>query len=191
MEAKPYSTKFSFRLGAGDRVGLVGKNGAGKSTLLHLIARDNEPTAGSIATEKNLSVGFLRQDIDFEKGRTVLEEAYQVFTEIKQLEAEMEEVNQALASRTDYESEEYNQLIISLNDLTERYALIGDIIIKEPPSEFCKAWVLKQTILTKRPIPSLAVGVCVLSWRSSFCKTTMCCYSMSRPTTWISSQLFG
>lgn len=117
--------EISFRLGAGDRVGLVGKNGAGKSTLLHLIARDNEPTAGSIATEKNLSVGFLRQDIDFEKGRTVLEEAYQAFTEIKQLEAEMELVNQALASRTDYESEEYNQLIISLNDLTERYALIG------------------------------------------------------------------
>ena len=117
--------EISFRLGAGDRVGLVGKNGAGKSTLLHLIARDNEPTAGSIATEKNLSVGFLRQDIDFEKGRTVLEEAYQAFTEIKQLEAEMEEVNKALASRTDYESEEYNQLIISLNDLTERYALIG------------------------------------------------------------------
>lgn len=117
--------EISFRLGAGDRVGLVGKNGAGKSTLLHLIARDNEPTAGSIATEKNLSVGFLRQDIDFEKGRTVLEEAYQAFTEIKQLEAEMEQVNQALASRTDYESEEYNQLIISLNDLTERYALIG------------------------------------------------------------------
>ena len=117
--------EISFRLGAGDRVGLVGKNGAGKSTLLHLIARDDEPTAGSIATEKNLSVGFLRQDIDFEKGRTVLEEAYQAFTEIKQLEAEMEQVNQALASRTDYESEEYNQLIISLNDLTERYALIG------------------------------------------------------------------
>ena len=117
--------EISFRLGAGDRVGLVGKNGAGKSTLLHLIARDNEPTAGSIATEKNLSVGFLRQDIDFEKGRTVLEEAYQAFTEIKQLEAEMEQVNQALSSRTDYESEEYNQLIISLNDLTERYALIG------------------------------------------------------------------
>ena len=117
--------EISFRLGAGDRVGLVGKNGAGKSTLLHLIARDNEPTAGSIATEKNLSVGFLRQDIDFEKGRTVLEEAYQAFTEIRQLEAEMEQVNQALASRTDYESEEYNQLIISLNDLTERYALIG------------------------------------------------------------------
>ena len=108
--------EISFRLGAGDRVGLVGKNGAGKSTLLHLIARDNEPIAGSIATEKNLSVGFLSQDIDFEKGRTVLEEAYQAFTEIKQLEAEMEQVNQALASRTDYESEEYNQLIISLND---------------------------------------------------------------------------
>ena len=117
--------EISFRLGAGDRVGLVGKNGAGKSTLLHLIARDNEPTSGAIATEKNLSIGFLRQDIDFEKGRTVVEEAYQAFEEIKKLEAEMEQINLALASREDYESDSYNQLIISLNDLTERYALIG------------------------------------------------------------------
>ena len=78
-----------------------------------------------VSLQKKPKCRFLASDIDFEKGRTVLEEAYQAFTEIKQLEAEMEEVNQALASRTDYESEEYNQLIISLNDLTERYALIG------------------------------------------------------------------
>ena len=109
--------EISFRLGAGDRVGLVGKNGAGKSTLLHLIARDNEPTSGAIATEKNLSIGFLRQDIDFKKGRTVVEEAYQAFEEIKKLESEMEQINHALASREDYESDSYNQLIISLNDL--------------------------------------------------------------------------
>lgn len=118
-------SQISFRLAAGDRVGLVGKNGAGKSTLLHLIAQDNKPTFGSVAMEKNLKVGFLRQDIDFDKGRTVLEEAYQAFSEIKLLEVEMENVNLALANRTDYESDEYNQLIITLNDITERYALIG------------------------------------------------------------------
>ena len=118
-------SQISFRLAAGDRVGLVGKNGAGKSTLLHLIAQDNRPTSGSVAMEKNLKVGFLRQDIDFDKGRTVLEEAYQAFSEIKLLEVEMENVNLALANRTDYESDEYNQLIITLNDITERYALIG------------------------------------------------------------------
>lgn len=115
----------SFRLAAGDRVGLVGKNGAGKSTLLHLIARDHEPTSGSIAQEKDIRLGFLRQDIDFEKGRTVLEEAYQAFEEIKQLEQKMEQINADLASRTDYESQGYNQLIISLNEVTERYELIG------------------------------------------------------------------
>ena len=115
----------SFRLAAGDRVGLVGKNGAGKSTLLHLIAKDQEPTAGSISKEKEVQLGFLRQDIDFEKGRTVLEEAYQAFEEIKQLEAKMEEINQALVTRTDYESSAYNDLIIALNDATERYELIG------------------------------------------------------------------
>ena len=118
-------SQISFRLAAGDRVGLVGKNGAGKSTLLHLITQDNKPTSGSVAMEKNLKVGFLRQDIDFDKGRTVLEEAYQAFSEIKLLEVEMENVNLALANRTDYESDEYNQLIIALNDITERYALIG------------------------------------------------------------------
>ena len=115
----------SFRLAAGDRVGLVGKNGAGKSTLLHLIAKDQEPTAGSISKEKEVQLGFLRQDIDFEKGRTVLEEAYQAFEEIKQLEAQMEEINQALVTRTDYESSAYNDLIIALIDATERYELIG------------------------------------------------------------------
>ena len=115
----------SFRLAAGDRVGLVGKNGAGKSTLLHLIAKDQEPTDGSISKEKEVQLGFLRQDIDFEKGRTVLEEAYQAFEEIKQLEAQMEEINQALVTRTDYESSAYNDLIIALNDATERYELIG------------------------------------------------------------------
>ena len=115
----------SFRLAAGDRVGLVGKNGAGKSTLLHLIAKDQEPTAGSISKEKEVQLGFLRQDIDFEKGRTVLEEAYQAFEEIKQLEAQMEEINLALVTRTDYESSAYNDLIIALNEATERYELIG------------------------------------------------------------------
>ena len=119
------STKFHFVWGQEIVLDWWEKNGAGKSTLLHLIARDNEPTSGAIATEKNLSIGFLRQDIDFEKGRTVVEEAYQAFEEIKKLEAEMEQINLALASREDYESDSYNQLIISLNDLTERYALIG------------------------------------------------------------------
>ena len=75
----------TFRLGAGDRVGLVGKNGAGKSTMLKILAGDIKPDSGVIATEKEVRMGFLRQDIDFEEGRTVLEEAYQAFSEIKKI----------------------------------------------------------------------------------------------------------
>lgn len=115
----------TFRLGAGDRVGLVGKNGAGKSTMLKILSKDLMPDSGSIATEKEVTIGFLRQDIDFEKGRTVLEEAYQAFVEIKKTELALENINKELVNRTDYESESYSQLIEDLSDYTHRYELLG------------------------------------------------------------------
>ncbi|MGG5505539.1 MULTISPECIES: ABC-F family ATP-binding cassette domain-containing protein [unclassified Myroides] len=115
----------TFRIGAGDRVGLVGKNGAGKSTMLKLLSRDMEPDTGSIAMEKELKIGFLRQDIDFIPGRTVLEEAYQAFVEIKEVEAALDKVNKELTERTDYESESYSELIEKLSDLTHRFEIIG------------------------------------------------------------------
>lgn len=115
----------TFKIGAGDRVGLVGKNGAGKSTMLKLLSRDMEPDTGSIAMEKELKIGFLRQDIDFIPGRTVLEEAYQAFVEIKEVEAALDRVNKELTERTDYESESYSELIEKLSDLTHRYEIIG------------------------------------------------------------------
>ncbi|TDS52702.1 ribosomal protection-like ABC-F family protein [Myroides indicus] len=115
----------TFRIGAGDRVGLVGKNGAGKSTMLKLLSGDMEPDTGSIATEKDLKIGFLRQDIDFIPGRTVLEEAYQAFEEIKEVEFSLEKINKELADRTDYESESYSELIEKLSDLTHRFEIIG------------------------------------------------------------------
>ncbi|AKA34595.1 ABC-F family ATP-binding cassette domain-containing protein [Flagellimonas lutaonensis] len=117
--------EISFRLNPGDAVGLIGKNGAGKSTLLKLLAGQMEPDEGGIAANKEVKVGFLRQDIDFEHGRTVMEEAYQAFHEIKALEAQLEAVNQKLAERTDYESEAYHQLMVDLNELTHRYEILG------------------------------------------------------------------
>ncbi|TLF46977.1 ABC-F family ATP-binding cassette domain-containing protein [Maribacter aurantiacus] len=117
--------EISFRLNAGNRVGLVGKNGAGKSTLLKLLAKQMPIDSGTIAVEKDIKIGFLRQDIDFELGRTVLEEAYQAFEELKVLEAKMDEINHQLAERTDYESEGYNQLIIDLSDVTSHYEILG------------------------------------------------------------------
>lgn len=115
----------TFRIGAGDRVGLVGKNGAGKSTMLKLLSGDLEPDTGSLAMEKDLRIGFLRQDIDFIPGRTVLDEAYQAFEEIKKVEADLDKVNKELTERTDYESESYSELIEKLSDLTHRFEIIG------------------------------------------------------------------
>jgi len=115
----------TFRLGAGDRVGLVGKNGAGKSTMLKILSRDIAPDSGSIATEKEVKIGFLRQDIDFVKGRTVLEEAYQAFEEIKHAELKIDEINHQLATRTDYESAGYSELIEQLSDVTHHYEILG------------------------------------------------------------------
>ena len=115
----------TFRMGAGDRVGLVGKNGAGKSTMLKILAGDLKPDSGQIATEKEVKMGFLRQDIDFEQGRTVLEEAYQAFTEIQIVELTLEDINHQLVTRTDYESDAYSQIIEDLSDYTHRFELLG------------------------------------------------------------------
>ncbi len=115
----------TFRLGSGDRVGLVGKNGAGKSTMLKILAGDFKPDSGSIATEKEIRMGFLRQDIDFEQGRTVLEEAYQAFEAIKKTEKRIDEINHQLATRTDYESQIYSELIDELSDATHHYEVLG------------------------------------------------------------------
>jgi len=115
----------SFRLGAGDRVGLIGKNGAGKSTMLKIISGEQEYDTGQIAKDKELRIGFLKQDLEFEQGRTVIDEAHQAFAEIKQLEAKMEHINEQLATRTDYESDSYSQLIEDLSEITHQYEIIG------------------------------------------------------------------
>jgi ATP-binding cassette subfamily F protein 3 len=114
----------TFKLNKGDRIGLIGKNGAGKSTLLKVLSKDIE-SSGTMAFDKDVRIGFLRQDIDFIEGRTILEEAYQAFVEIKEIEIQLDEINEQLVTRTDYESEEYSQLIHDLTDNTERYELLG------------------------------------------------------------------
>jgi len=115
----------TFKLNAGNRIGLVGKNGAGKSTLLKVIANEQEYRTGTLAFEKDISIGYLKQDIDFEEGKTVLEEAYLAFKEIKSIEKKLEKVNIELAERTDYESEYYHNLMHDLDDLSHRFELIG------------------------------------------------------------------
>lgn len=115
----------TFRLGSGDRIGLVGKNGAGKSTLLKVLAGEVRPDSGTIASEKEIKIGFLKQDIDFVQGRTILEEAYQAFSAIKSVEQRLEIINSELSTRTDYESVDYLKLLDDLADLTHRFELLG------------------------------------------------------------------
>ena len=116
----------SFRLQSGNRIGLIGKNGAGKSTLLKIISGEIEYNSGQISFEKkDLNIGFLKQDIDFAYGRTILEESYEAFSEIKALERQLEDINKQLALRTDYESQAYHDFMVDLNEVQQQYGILG------------------------------------------------------------------
>ena len=117
--------EITFKISPGDRIGLVGKNGAGKSTMLKILSGDQEADTGQIALDKNARIGFLRQDIDFVEGRTVLEEAYEAFEEIKTLERKIDDINKQLTERTDYESDSYAKLIEDVSDFTQHYEILG------------------------------------------------------------------
>lgn len=117
--------EISFKLSAGDRLGLIGKNGAGKSTLLKILSGETDIAEGEIAKEKSIRLGFLKQDINFVEGRTVLEEAYQAFEELKSIEKKLDYINTQLAERTDYESDSYHQLMVDLNDYQHQFEILG------------------------------------------------------------------
>ena len=117
--------QISFRLGKGDRVGLIGKNGAGKSTLLRLMAQENVPTSGSFAIEKNCKIGYLPQDLDFENGKSVLEEAYLAFDEIKKIEQRQHQIHKFMETTQDFENQSYLDILDELNELNIRYEMIG------------------------------------------------------------------
>ncbi len=115
----------SFIVNTRDRIGLVGKNGAGKSTLLKIFAGEQAPTTGTVSIPNDIKIGYLPQQMNHIDGRTVMEEALTAFSEVNNLEAEIAKINNELSVRTDYESEEYMQLISRLTDRTDRFQLLG------------------------------------------------------------------
>ena len=110
----------NFRISESDKIGLVGKNGAGKSTILKLICGYQNPTSGKVAVPSGVKIGYLPQIMEHHKGRTVIDEAMTAFADMFALEKELEEIAAELGVRTDYESKEYHDLIIKMNDVNDR-----------------------------------------------------------------------
>ena len=117
--------EISFMVNKGDKIGLTGKNGAGKSTLLRILAQDQSPNSGNVSIPNGIIIGYLKQDLDFEDGRTVLEEAQTAFEYLNDIEVRMNKANKDLTERTDYESQEYLDIITEFNTLEERFRMGG------------------------------------------------------------------
>ena len=117
----------SFVINEKDRIALMGKNGAGKSTLLKILAGVREPTRGKVSAPKDTVIAYLPQHLMTEDGRTVFEETAQAFAHLHEMEAEINAINHQLETRTDYESDEYMQLIERVSALSEKFYSIEEI----------------------------------------------------------------
>ncbi len=117
--------KISFLVTPKDRIGLAGKNGAGKSTLLKIIAGQQEPSEGSVVVPKDIRVGYLPQHMAVADSLSVFEETRKAFDEILQIKNQIDHINHQIATREDYESDEYMNLITQVTELNDRYQLVG------------------------------------------------------------------
>ena len=112
----------NFHISESDKIGLVGKNGAGKSTILKLICGIQNPTSGKVAVPNDVKIGYLPQIMEHHRGRTVIDEAMTAFADMFALEDELEKISLELAERQDYESKEYQDLIVRMNEVNDRLA---------------------------------------------------------------------
>lgn len=151
----------SFQINEKDRIALMGKNGAGKSTLLKILAGARQPTRGKVTAPKDCVVAYLPQHLMTEDGRTVFEEASQAFAHLREMEEEIERMNNELATRTDYESDSYMELIEKVAAMSEKFyaidmtrfeedvekALLGLGFMREdfnrPTSDFSGGWRMR------------------------------------------------
>lgn len=117
----------SFAINENDKIALMGKNGAGKSTLLKIIAGQSKPSTGNVSAPKDAVVAYLPQHLLTKDGSTVMEEASKAFGEVFKMKAEIDEINEQLTVRTDYESDAYMKLIERVSDLSEKYYAIEEV----------------------------------------------------------------
>ena len=125
FSARPLFSNISYVINDKDRIALVGKNGAGKSTMLKIIAGLQEPTSGVVAVPRDTSIAYLPQVMVLSDECTVLEETEKAFAHIHEIQKELERLNNQMAERTDYESEEYMKLVERFTHLNEHFQMMG------------------------------------------------------------------
>lgn len=125
FSAKPLFTAASFVVNNRDRIALVGKNGAGKSTLLKILCGQQQPTSGVVSIPNDTTIGYLPQVMNLQDDTTVREEAQKAFASVRELKARIDQMNQQLAERTDYESDDYLALVERFTQEHERYQMMG------------------------------------------------------------------
>jgi len=188
----------SFLINPKDRIGLTGKNGAGKSSLLKILIGKERATKGSIAKPKDITMGYLPQKMTYPTGLSVWEETATAFAEINKISKQINEFNNEIANRTDYESEAYLKLITQVSDLNERIDILGvgntDAILEKtltglgfvnsdfnrPTNEFSGGWRMRielAKILLKQPDvllldePTNHLDIESIEWLEDFLKT--------------------
>jgi ATP-binding cassette subfamily F protein 3 len=120
-------SNITFNINENDRIALMGKNGAGKSTLLKILAGVNKPTRGKISAPKDAVISYLPQHLLTRDDATVFEEASKAFSKILDMKRKMDELNNQLETRTDYESDEYSSIIEQVAELSEKYYSLEEI----------------------------------------------------------------
>ena len=169
---KPLFTDASFVVNERDRIALVGKNGAGKSTLLKILCGMQKPTSGVVSVPNDTTIGYLPQVMTLQDDTTVRAEAQKAFSNVTQLKERLDQMNQQLAERTDYESESYLALVERFTQEHERYLMMGAencdaeiertlaglgferADLERPTSEFSGGWRMRielAKILLQRP----------------------------------------
>ena len=147
----------NFHITDNDRIGLVGKNGAGKSTLLKLILGINSPTGGKIMVPPGLNIGYLPQQMEHAKDKSVIDEALTAFNELFALHDKIAKINLELAERTDYDSSSYNNLIVKLNEYNDRVAILESEPVRSQAEKVLVGLGFKREDL-ERPTSTFSQG---------------------------------